>query len=351
MLGAIAFISDPAQIGTPYLGEHFVCQSSGTTGHPGLFVHDGGACAVYQAFTLRIDQGWLSGRQWLQMLRLLAGRLHLRPVVVELGGESLDEAGRAHIAAGLGAAVHDSYSASECVSMAFDCAHGWLHVHSDWVILEPVEADGSPTPPGQVSHTVLLTNLANRVQPFIRYDLGDTVVERPDPCPCGSPLQAIRVQGRRDDVLRLQAATGRKVSIPPLAIGSVIDEVPGVERSQLVQAGPTSLRLRLDLLPGVRAEQVWSDTCARLAGYLTAQGLEDVEVIRGSEAPRLRNAVPRAGSSGRSLRATTQSTPVERPGRGECPDRSADLGRSTGQQGGEEAPGHGKDEQHERADQ
>ena len=54
--------------------------------------------------------------------------------------------------------------------MAYDCGQGWLHVNSDWVILEPVEADYSPTPPGQASHTVLLTNLANRIQPIIRYD-------------------------------------------------------------------------------------------------------------------------------------------------------------------------------------
>lgn len=85
--------------------------------------------------------------------------------------------------------------------MAVDCDHGWLHVNSDWVVLEPVDADHAPTPPGIASHTVLLTNLANRVQPLIRCDLGDSVLARPDPCPCGSPFPAIRVQGRRDDVL------------------------------------------------------------------------------------------------------------------------------------------------------
>lgn len=85
--------------------------------------------------------------------------------------------------------------------MAYDCEEGWLHVNNDWVILEPVDADYDPTPPGEPSHTVRLTNLANQVQPIIRHDLGDTVVARPGPCPCGNPLLAIRVQGRRDDVL------------------------------------------------------------------------------------------------------------------------------------------------------
>jgi phenylacetate-coenzyme A ligase PaaK-like adenylate-forming protein len=215
----------------------------------------------------------------------VAGRLRVRPVVVELGGESVDEDGRARVAAGLGGALHDVYSASECMVMAFDCEQGWLHVNSDWVILEPVGADYGPTSPGEPSHTVLLTNLANRIQPIIRYDLGDTVVARPDPCPCGSPLPAIRVQGRRDDVLRLQATNGRTVSVLPLAIGSVLDETPGVHRSQLVQTGPASLLLKLAPNPGAQAEHVWDSACRNLASYLAAQGLAGVEIIRSAEAP------------------------------------------------------------------
>ena len=355
--GVEAFIADQARIGTPYLDRYFVSMTSGTTGLPGLFVHDRGACAVYRSFSYRLDLAWLSGRQWLDMARLqgrwaavvgtgahfagagwmefqrhrnvwrrhhyrvisvqqplaalvaglndfdpavltgypsvleslaaeqVAGRLRVRPVVVELAGESMDQDGRAHVAAGLGGALHDAYSASECLVMAFDCARGWLHVNSDWVILEPVDADYLPTPPGEPSHTVLLTNLVNRVQPIIRYDLGDTVVARPDPCPCGSPLPAIRVQGRRDDVLRLRAANGRTVSVPPLAIGSVLAQTPGVYRSQLVQTGPASVLLKLALKPGTHAGQVWDRARRNLTGYLAAQGLAGVEIISAAEPP------------------------------------------------------------------
>lgn len=44
----------------------------------------------------------------------------------------------------------------------------WLHVKSDWFVREAVEEDLSPTPVGKWSHTVLLTNLANRVEPLMR---------------------------------------------------------------------------------------------------------------------------------------------------------------------------------------
>ncbi len=167
----------------------------------------------------------------------LAGRLNLRPVFAEIAGESTTHDACARAAAAFGCPIRNVYAASEFLVMAFSCPHDWLHLNSDWAVLEAVDENLRPTPRGEPSHTVLLTNLANRVQPIIRYDLGDSVLERPDPCPCGSPLPAIRVVGRRDDILRLIGADGRIVRIVPLAISGVVDETPGVHRSQLVQTG------------------------------------------------------------------------------------------------------------------
>jgi phenylacetate-coenzyme A ligase PaaK-like adenylate-forming protein len=240
------------------VGNYLVCSTSGSTGEPGLRVHDRGALDVYGALAARIDAAWLTtpaqwlamtrhrfrwasvvgtgghyaGEGWMEfqrreslwrrhayrvfsvqqplselvaalnrfnpavltgypsMLTILAdeqdaGRLRVRPVIVELAGESMGAQARARVSASLGGALHDAYAASEFLVMAADCAHGWLHVNSDWSILEPVEADHSPTTPGRASHGVLLTNLANRVQPLIRYELGDSLLANPEPCPSG----------------------------------------------------------------------------------------------------------------------------------------------------------------------
>lgn len=215
-----------------------------------------------------------------------AGRLHLKPVTIELGGESLSQEVHTRISATFGCPVRSLYAASECQAMAFSCDHGWLHVNSDWVILEPVDETLRPTPPGKFSNTVLLTNLANRVQPIIRYDLGDSVLVRPDPCPCGSVLPAIRVAGRHDDVLRLEDADGGIVKIPPLAIGAVVDETPGVHRGQILQTGPATIHLRLDLETEVDGERVWREVTANLRAYLAAQQLANVDVVRTSESPQ-----------------------------------------------------------------
>lgn len=234
----------------------------------------------------------------------LAGRLRLRPVFVEIAGESTTPEASARAAAAFGCPIRNAYAASEFLVMAFSCGHGWLHLNSDWAVLEPVDEDLLPTPPGEPSHTVLLTNLANRVQPIIRYDLGDSVLVRPDPCPCGCPLPAIRVVGRRDDVLRFTGAGGKVVKIVPLAISGVVDETPGVHRSQLVQTGPSTLRVRLERKAGVDEEVVWRDVATNLAAYLARQGVTGVHVVRASEPPeqgarfgkfRQVIAVPRAG--------------------------------------------------------
>jgi phenylacetate-coenzyme A ligase PaaK-like adenylate-forming protein len=214
-----------------------------------------------------------------------AGRLHLRPAVLETSGESMAPTVRHLLQATWGRAVRNVYATSEFNPLAFECDEGWLHVNSDWALLEPVDADHSPTPSGTASYTVLLTNLANRVQPIIRYDLGDSVLERQGPCPCGSPQQAVRVMGRRDDLLVLETPNGQEVTLVPLAVGSVVDGSPGVHRSQLIRAGPRSLRLRMEVRSGADPQAAWEEVTARLRDYLARQGLPAIRIERATEPP------------------------------------------------------------------
>lgn len=214
----------------------------------------------------------------------VAGRLNLRPVLLECAGESLSLNAAAQMEAAFCCPVRNLYSASEFIPIAFSCDHNWLHVNSDWVILEPVDESFRPTPPGFPSHTVLLTNLANRTQPLVRYDLGDSVVMRPGQCPCASPLPAIRVAGRHDDVLHLRSAEGAVVKILPLAIGTVVEETPGVRRSQLIQTGPSTIHLRLEMLSGADSDKTWGNAIARVKTYLSQQHLANIELV-GTGAP------------------------------------------------------------------
>ena len=169
--------------------------------------------------------------------------------------------------------------------IAFDCGHGWMHVNADWYVLEPVDEDYRPTPAGRPSRGVLLTNLANRAQPVIRYGLGDSVTVKQDPCPCGRTLPAIRVEGRTDDTLAFEAEDGGTVRLLPLALGSVVEETPGVRRFQAVKDGPRSLKVRLETEKGADEGAVWRSVETRTRRYLAAQGAATVSVGRDPAPP------------------------------------------------------------------
>ncbi len=353
-----AFVAEPGSVGDLLLNQYAVWTSSGTTGEPGMFVHDQAAQTVYTA--LAVVRGWMAwvglkrfggvarrglrvavvvatgGRffavslaerhrranpwfrrvsrcfsLWLPIeklvpqlnayqptvlcayptaLTLLAseqhdGHLRIAPLLIVTAAEWLPQATRASLAAAFHCPVRDAYGASECGPIAFECEHGWLHANADWVIAEPVTEDYQPVPPGHMSYSTLITNLANCAQPLIRYDLGDSVLVRPDSCPCGSPLPALRVQGRTADLLSFPASGGRTIQVPPLALTSQVIETPGVRRFQLVQTNSRTLSVRLETVAGTDGEAVWRDFSGRLQGYLAQQGLSSIRLARSSEPP------------------------------------------------------------------
>lgn len=231
-----------------------------------------------------------------------AGRLHIDPVLVVLSAEGLPAGEYDRIATAFGATVRQGYAATECPFLTYSCRENWLHINSDWVILEPVDAEHRPVPPGRQSHTTLLTNLANRTQPILRYDLGDAVLLRPDPCPCGDPLPAIRVQGRTADLLAFPAQGSGSITITALTLNTLLDNIPAVEVAQIVQTSPTDLRLRLQVAADADPEQVWHTARTEIDHLLTSHHLDHVTLSRATEPPqqtaggKYRAVMPHTGS-------------------------------------------------------
>ncbi|GIF45816.1 phenylacetate-coenzyme A ligase PaaK-like adenylate-forming protein [Asanoa ferruginea] len=237
----------------------------------------------------RFNPAILSG--FLGMLTVLAGeqeagRLRIRPALVIPGGETLTMDLRRRLGAAFGAKVRAAYAATECSFLAIGCAHGWYHVNSDWAIVEPVDADHRPTPPGTLSHTVLLSNLVNQVQPFLRYDLGDSVLLRPDPCPCGNVFPAIQVQGRAADLLTFPTDHGEPVTMSPMLFGTLLDRLPDIRQFQLVQTAPATLRVRLKSAGGADPDQVWQTVRGEIAHLFTEQKIADIALERADEPPQ-----------------------------------------------------------------
>jgi len=224
------------------------------------------------------------------------GRLRLRLREIWTGGETLTEAVRRRLEATFsGVSVRNSYGASEFLAMAWECDHGHLHLNSDWVILEPVDEHHRPLPAGHASAAVLLTHLANTVQPLIRYDLGDHLRFLPDPCTCGSPLPVIEVQGRRDDTLHVEGYHGQSVPLLPLAVSTVLEEQAGLFDFQVCQKDARTLQLRLPQ-SGSEGRAALAMGRKALQEYARAQGSMPLNVkgVLGCQVPR--------GRSGKSCR-------------------------------------------------
>ena len=204
--------------------------------------------------------------------------LDFRPREVLTGGETLSTAVRRRVEQALGCTVRNSYGASEFLPMAWECSQGSLHVNADWVILEPVDERARPMPAGELSYSTLLTNLANHVQPLIRYDLGDQILLHPGTCACGCTLPVIEVLGRRDDPLVMAGRQGRPVTLLPMALTTVLEDQAGVFDFQLEQRNDHTLALRL-ALPGPEGEAAAQRCRAALHAFAAVQELQPVRIL------------------------------------------------------------------------
>ncbi len=128
------------------------------------------------------------------------------PGLVAVGSTAapLTEPVRQRIQKALGAPVYDQYRSSEIQWMAGECREqSGLHVFSDMRRIEVVDDAGRAVPPGVVGD-IVVTDLANRVFPVIRYRLGDRGSLRAGTCACGLPFPVMDPpDGRLTDMIRL----------------------------------------------------------------------------------------------------------------------------------------------------
>lgn len=215
-----------------------------------------------------------------------AGRLHIKPLFIIFVGENVPGPARRYIETAFGCRSYEEYGSTENGVMAVQCREGWLHYNADWYILEPVDAAYRPVPAGTRSDTVLVTNLTNRLMPLIRYDQGDCILLKAEPCACGSAFPAMHVTGRTDDLLDLPARSGQgTVTVTPLSLVAAIQETPGVYRIQIVHRALNDLEIRLQVLPGADDDAVWSAVTVRARQHLEEQGAGPVTLHRSAESP------------------------------------------------------------------
>jgi phenylacetate-CoA ligase len=278
--------------GERYLGRYWITSTSGTSGHPGLFLVDRDEWSLELATAVRAfdwaglrlgithrarvaqitstnpshlsTQGGRSlANWWMPTLILdaseplasmvgrlnawrpemlwayasiihvlaeeqLAGRLTIAPRSVLSASELLSEGVRQRAKAAWGEVLFDTYATTDCGGVAAECdRHKGLHLMEDLSIIEVVDRDNQPTPPGVFGERLLVTVLSRRTQPLIRYELDDSVRLAAEACPCGRPFRLIdAIQGRIEEVLSFDAAAGGRVAIHPITFSDIMDRLP-----------------------------------------------------------------------------------------------------------------------------
>ncbi len=214
-------------------------------------------------------QGYPSAVQLLA-LEAMAGRLAISPVSVRTCGEQCTAEARAAARAAWGIEIYDYWGSSEG-AYAFPCHLGdGMHLPDDLVIIESVDEDAQPVPAGEPGAKILLTNLYNRTQPLIRYEITDALTLLDEPCGCGCAHRRItNIRGRSDSFFRYAGGA----AVHWVGMTTVLLAQPDVVEMQVTQTPRGAVvsvvgRGRCDL------EAIES----ALASLMRKSGLDDPEV-------------------------------------------------------------------------
>ena len=166
----------------------------------------------------------------------LAGRLRIEPRLTMSTSEVLTDAVVERVVRAWGATPVNVYAATEAPGIAVASFDGvGMHVWEESLVLEVVDEANRPVTPGEPGAKVLLTNLVNKVQPLIRYELSDSAVVAHGDDPSGRPyMRLLRVDGRSDDVLELPARTGGTARVHPYRLHASFVPLHDVRQFQVV---------------------------------------------------------------------------------------------------------------------
>lgn len=196
------------------------------------------------------------------------GRLAIAPRAVFSASEVLTDDTRGLVRAAFGVPATNVYAATETAGIASECPAGHLHVYEDLVVIEIVDEEGRPVPPGETGAKLLATVLFSRTLPLIRYELSDRVASDPDPPPDDLPFAVLAgIEGRQEEVLELGG-----VRVHPNVLHNALERLP-VGGWQVIEEGGR-LRVLLAEAPGIDRAAV----AASMASSLARAGAHDVSI-------------------------------------------------------------------------
>ncbi len=127
--------------------------------------------------------------------------------------------------------VANGYGGRDAGFIAHQCPSGNMHITAEDIIVEIVDDEGKVLEKGEAGE-IVVTHLATRDFPFIRYRTGDVGILDGQICSCGRGLPLLKeIQGRTTDFIITQDGT----VLHGLALIYVLRDVEGIESFKITQ--------------------------------------------------------------------------------------------------------------------
>ena len=205
--------------------------------------------------------------------------------------ERLYDEQRAIISQVFGCPVANGYGGRDAGFIAHQCPEGGMHLTAEDIVVELVDKSGAPVPDGSPGE-IVVTHLATRDFPFIRYRTGDVAVMDTEKCACGRGLPMLKeIQGRTTDFVVAQDGT----VLHGLALIYAIRDLPGVESFKIVQESLQYTQVYLITTPAFDAACIHGivQTFKKRLGAAVAVSVEQVQTIPPEKSGKFRYVVSR----------------------------------------------------------
>ena len=190
--------------------------------------------------------------------------------VVFVTSEMLYADQRSEIARAFACPVANGYGARDAGFIAHECPSGGMHISAEDIVVEIVDAHGTPVRSGDVGE-IVVTHLATGDFPFVRYRTGDLAALDDRGCPCGRSLPLLKdIQGRTTDFIVARDGT----VMHALALIYVVRDLPGVEQFRIVQHDLDRTEVQLVPAAGFSPEnegKIVKDFKSRLGSSVTIE--------------------------------------------------------------------------------
>ncbi len=161
--------------------------------------------------------------------------------VVFVTSERLYDHQREAIESAFGCPVANGYGGRDAGFIAHECPQGGMHITAEDIVVEIVDQAGEVLPPMQKGE-IVVTQLATKDFPFLRYRTGDIGAISDEPCACGRGLPILaEIEGRTTDFVRATDGT----VLHGLALIYVLRELPDIEEFKIIQESLNDITVQL----------------------------------------------------------------------------------------------------------